>query len=160
MSAQPLKSCVARGKLLPSPFISIHLTAGKIPVYLPGLLGKWDTVLKCLEYEAGTYRPSVYLSSQLIVLWKSESEVAQSCWTLWDPMDCSLPGSSVCGIFQARILEWVAISFSRRSSQPRDPALKADVLPLSHQGSPYTAEPPGKPLANISHIIFPSINSW
>ena len=40
--------------------------------------------------------------------------------TLCDPMDCSLPGSSVYGIFQARILEWVAISFSRRSSQPRD----------------------------------------
>ena len=39
---------------------------------------------------------------------------------LCDPMDCSLPGSSVHGIFQARILEWVAISFSRRSSRPRD----------------------------------------
>ena len=50
----------------------------------------------------------------------SESEVAQSCPTLYNPMDCSLPGSSVHGIFQARILEWVAISFSRRSSQPRD----------------------------------------
>ena len=44
-----------------------------------------------------------------------ESEVAQSCPTLCDPMDCSLPGSSVHGIFQARVLEWVAISFSRRS---------------------------------------------
>ena len=40
--------------------------------------------------------------------------------TLWDPMDCSLPGSSVHGIFQARILEWVAIPFSRGSSWPRD----------------------------------------
>ena len=48
------------------------------------------------------------------------SEVAQSCPTLWDPMDCSLPGFSVHGIFQARILEWVAISFSRGSSWPRD----------------------------------------
>ena len=48
------------------------------------------------------------------------SEVAQSCPTLCDPMDCSLPGSSVRGILQARILEWVAISFSRRSSPPRD----------------------------------------
>ena len=47
-------------------------------------------------------------------------EVAQSCPTLCDPMDCSLQGSSVRGIFQARVLEWVAISFSRRSSQPRD----------------------------------------
>ena len=43
---------------------------------------------------------------------KSESEVAQSCQTLCNPMDCSLPGSSVHGIFQARVLEWVAIAFS------------------------------------------------
>ena len=46
--------------------------------------------------------------------------VAESCPTLWDPMDCSPPGSSVHGILQARIPEWVAIPFSRRSSQPRD----------------------------------------
>ena len=43
---------------------------------------------------------------------KSESEVAQSCPTPSDPMDCSLPGSSIHGIFQARVLEWVAIAFS------------------------------------------------
>ena len=43
---------------------------------------------------------------------KSESEVAQSCPTLRDPMDCSLPGFSAHGIFQARVLEWVAIAFS------------------------------------------------
>ena len=43
---------------------------------------------------------------------KSESEVAQSCPTLSDPMDCSLPSSSVHGIFQARVLEWGAIAFS------------------------------------------------
>ena len=43
---------------------------------------------------------------------KSESEVAQSCPTLPDPMDCSLPGSSIHGIFQARVLEWGAIAFS------------------------------------------------
>ena len=51
---------------------------------------------------------------------ESESEVTQSCPTLCDPMDCSLPGSSVHGIFQATILEWVAISFSRGSSPSRD----------------------------------------
>ena len=51
---------------------------------------------------------------------KKESEVTQSCPTLCDPMDCSLSGSSVHGIFQARILEWDAISFSRRSSRHRD----------------------------------------
>ena len=49
--------------------------------------------------------------------------VAQSCPTLCDPMDCSLPGSSVHGISQARILEWVAIPFSRGSSRPRDQTL-------------------------------------
>ena len=43
---------------------------------------------------------------------KSESEVAQLCPTLSDPMGCSLPGSSIHGIFQARVLEWGAISFS------------------------------------------------
>ena len=43
---------------------------------------------------------------------KSESEVSQSCPTLSDPVDCSPPGSSVHGIFQARVLEWVAIAFS------------------------------------------------
>ena len=43
---------------------------------------------------------------------KSESEVAQSCPTLFDPMDCSPPGSSVHGIFQARVLEWGAIALS------------------------------------------------
>ena len=46
--------------------------------------------------------------------------VTQSCPTLCDPMDCSLPGSSVHGIFQAIVLEWSAISFSRGSSWPRD----------------------------------------
>ena len=46
--------------------------------------------------------------------------VTQLCLTLCDPMDCSPPGSSVRGILQARILEWVAMSFSRESSQPRD----------------------------------------
>ena len=47
-------------------------------------------------------------------------KVVQSCPTLCKPVDCSLPGSSVHGILQARILEWVAIPFFRRSSQPRD----------------------------------------
>ena len=48
---------------------------------------------------------------------KSESEVAQSCLPLCDPMDCSLPGSSIHGIFQASVLEWGAIAFSIFSSQ-------------------------------------------
>ena len=48
------------------------------------------------------------------------SEVSQSCPTLCNPMDCSLPGSPTHGIFQARVLKWVAISFSGGSSRPRD----------------------------------------
>ena len=71
---------------------------------------------------------------------ESETEVAQSCPTVCDPMDCSPPGSSVHGIFQARVLEWVAISFSRGSSQlgiePGSPALQADSLPTKLQGKP------------------------
>ena len=61
----------------------------------------------------------------------------QLCLTLCDPVDCSLSDSSVCGILQARILEWVAVSFSRGSSQPRSLKLQTDSLP---------SELPGKPL--------------
>ena len=52
--------------------------------------------------------------------------VAQSCLTIWDPKDCSLPGSSAHGILQARMLKWITISFTRGSSQPRD------QTPVSH----------------------------
>ena len=61
-----------------------------------------------------------YCNYFCIHLYESESEVTQSCLTLCDPMDCSLPGFPVHGVFQARVLEWVAISFSRGSFWPRD----------------------------------------
>ena len=67
-----------------------------------------------------TAREVFFKRHQRSLLKAEWSEVSQSCPTLCDPMDCSLPGSSVHGIFQARVLEWVAISFSRGSSQPRD----------------------------------------
>ena len=70
--------------------------------------------------------------------WKKESEVTQLCPTLCNPMDCSLPGSSVHGIPQARVLEWGAISFSRGSSQPRSPTLQADALTSELPGQPVT----------------------
>ena len=57
-----------------------------------------------------------------------ESEAAQSCLTLCNPMYCSLTGSSVHGIFQARVLECIAISFSRGSSQARDPAWASHIV--------------------------------
>ena len=66
--------------------------------------------------------------------------VTQLCPILCDPMDCRPPGSSVNGILQARILEWVAIPFSRGSSQPRD------QTQVSHfAGDSLPSEPSGKP---------------
>ena len=72
---------------------------------------------------------------------KWESEVAQSCPTLCDPMDCSLPGFSLHGILQARVLEWVAISFSRGSSRPRDFLLQG-IFPTqgSNPGLPHSRQ--------------------
>ena len=67
------------------------------------------------------------------------SEVTQSCPTLCHPVDCSPPGSPIHGILQARILEWVAISFSRGSSRPRDRTQVSCIagrhFNLNHQGS-------------------------
>ena len=65
----------------------------------------------------------------------TEDEVAQSCLTLCDPTDGSLPGSAIHGIFQARILEWAVISSSSGPSQPRDRtqvSCIADALALSY----------------------------
>ena len=61
---------------------------------------------------------------------KSESEVAQSCPTLSDPMDHSLPGSSVHGIFQARVLEWGAITFSESILKEVNPEYSLEGLLL------------------------------
>ena len=65
--------------------------------------------------------------------------VAQLCPTLFDPMDCNPPGSSVHGILQAKILEWVAISFSRESFEPKN---RTHVTCIA--GGFFTTEPPGK----------------
>ena len=65
------------------------------------------------------------ISKRSIVEWV---KVAQSCLTLWDLMDCNPPGSSVHGILQARIGEWVAIAFSRGSSPPRDQTWVSCIL--------------------------------
>ena len=77
---------------------------------------------------------------------ESESEVAQSCLTPSDPMDCSPPGSSIHGILQARVPEWVAISFARdlpdQGSNPGSTTFQADAL---------TSEPPGKPDHMLGH---------
>ena len=82
-----------------------------------------------------------YMEKEICVpmCWKTERRVsvAQSCPTVCDPMDCSPPGSSVHGILQARILEWVVIPFSRRSSWPRNWTIAGRFFTvLSHQESP------------------------
>ena len=73
-------------------------------------------LLSCKE-TFHTHRGTLSSKTILLLHKVKESEVTQSCPALCDPMDCSLPGSSTHGIFQARTLEWVTISFSRRSSQ-------------------------------------------
>ena len=103
----------------------------------------------------GLSSQSCGFSSSHVWMWEldheeSESEVTQLCLTLCYPMDRSPPGSSVHEIFQARILEWVAISFSRGSSQPRSPASQAGAL---------ISEPPGKPTRE-AHQGSPSRNPW
>ena len=75
----------------------------------PGLL-HYRQMLYCLSYQGSP--------TQLYAAAAAKS--LQSCPTLCNPMDCSLPGYSFHGIFQAIVLEWVAISFSRGSSRPRD----------------------------------------
>ena len=82
-----------------------------------------QSVLLFLVMEVTSSKLEWFLSDMSLVhctslMWWSE--VAQSCPTLCNPMDCSLPGFSIHGIFQARILEWVTISSSRGSSRPRD----------------------------------------
>ena len=91
---------------------------------------RWHKGNSCALLKTGTLEKRVSVNPTLkfwclslhkdIILYQSESEVAQWCLTLCKPINCSLPASSIHGIFQVRILEWVAISFSRSSSQPRD----------------------------------------
>ena len=74
--------------------------------------------------------------------------VAKSCPTLCDPMECSPPRSSILRISQARILEWVAISFSKGSSRPRDQTCVSCLA-----GRLFTTEPPGKSSSSISVML-------
>ena len=75
--------------------------------------------------------------------------VTQSCLTLSDPVDCSPPGSSVHGILQARILEWVAMPFSRGSSQ------SGDRTHVSFIADSAPSEPPGKPVHHYIRAVRP-----
>ena len=96
-----MQRMLAIWSLVPLPFLKPAWTSGN----------SWFTYCWSLAWR---------ILSIILLACESESEVVQSCPTLCDPMHGSLPGSSVHGIFQARILEWAAIPWSRGSSQPRD----------------------------------------
>ena len=95
-----------------------------------------------------------YMPSSLYTEMYIRAKLLQSCLTLWGPMDCCLPGSSVHGILQARILKWVAMSSSGGSFPPRG----RNCISCSSciAGGFFTTEPPGKPLyvafQSLSHV--------
>ena len=111
------------------------------PVFLLGGTQEPGRIQPTGSQRVGHAEVSEHTCMHYIACFRYESEVAQSCPTLCDPMDCSLLGSSIHGIFQARILEWVAISFSSGSSRPRDQTRVSFIVGrcfyrLSHQGGP------------------------
>ncbi|CAI9152549.1 unnamed protein product [Rangifer tarandus platyrhynchus] len=137
----------AYGGLGVQQFLSQTLSRGSGSLTREEVVTGWT----CVSLILYPHQPSTFLagSSQSVI--KSvigdtryvHATSLQFCLILCDPMACSLPGSSVHEILQARILEWVAISSSRGSSRPRDQtkspaaaALHSDSLALNHQGSP------------------------
>ena len=141
--AKSLQSCPALCNLMECspPSSSVHghssdkNTGAGCHALLQGIFltqGQNSCLLCLLHWQEGSLPLETHL--------ESESEVTQSCPTLCDPMHCSPPGSSIHGIFQARVLEWVAISFSRGYSQPRDWTWVSHIegqtlYHLNHQGS-------------------------
>ena len=117
MGSQRIEHCLVNNTFI------LALQADSLPIELPGkpkqyiciFILKWR---KELAKDKSPKNPK--LNSRNNFSCMCASLVTQSCPTLCDPMDHSPPGSSVHGILQARILEWIAISFSRRSSPPRD----------------------------------------
>ena len=102
----------------------------------------------------GGGRAKSLLSEVMNVLWHvshvytcTGAKSLQSCPTLCNPIDCSLPGSSVHGTFQARVLEWVVIPSPRRSSQPRGRTRVSHISCIQVGSLPLV--PPGKPLISV-----------
>ena len=117
-----------------------------------------------LPFSRGLFQPRdrtqvSHITGRFFTSWatRKESEVAQLCPTLCDPMDCSSPGSSIHGIFWARILEWVAISFSR-GSKCLFVSSSEDSAPRAHPNEPATlTRPPYSiSLGCTAHIFIPS----
>ena len=104
----------------------------------------WIFLLDFIFTDQNKYQKVKILVRKVKLFTKTKwSEVTQSCPTLCDLMDCSPPGSLVRGIFQAWILGWVAIPFSKGSSWPRDQTQVSYTV-----GRFFTAESPGKPLVD------------
>ena len=92
-----------------------YFTWHKMLKFHPGCSGYHWTIFYCVCVYVYIYTQCIYVNIHICCC------LVTSCvWLFCNPVDCSLPGFSIHGIFQARILEWVAISFSRRSSGPRD----------------------------------------
>ena len=105
-----LERSPGEGNATHSNFLTWRIARTEVTVY---------GVAKSQTPERLTLSLILYFACHLLSF-ESESEATQSCPTLCYPIDCSPLGSSIHGILQARILEWVAISFSRGSSRPRD----------------------------------------
>ena len=104
-----------------------------------------NIILKLLSLQESNFLKFVSMSVCIL------ATKSQSCSDSCDPMDCSPPGSSVHGIFQARILEWVGMLSSRGSSQLRDPTHVSCVSCIA--GRYFTAEPLGKPFLKFNCIL-------
>ena len=141
LASRPLRTAGPRpagATPLHPPILGPHLLSQGQSVWAPGLawglllplLNLFSRVQLCATPQMAAHQalPSLGFSRQehwsgLPFPSMRESEVTQSCWTLRDPMDCSPPGSSIHGIFQARVLEWGAIAFSRIYMRHQENAL-------------------------------------
>ena len=122
------------------------------------------TITSCLRLPPPHTSHSIALQASSTILYCSPIScclVIKSCPTVWDPLDCSTPSSSVHGIFQSRILEWVAISYTRGFSWPRDQThVSWILLLLSHQGSPLFPSPVPFFILSFAGKTLPTILPW
>ena len=125
---------------------------------LPSALSILEAALHrhyCLPF----WGPYIFITSLRIPEKWSESEVAQSCPTLCDPMDCSLPGSSICGILQARVLEWVAVSTTHFVVSLQFSSVTQSCPTLRPHESQHTRPPCPSPTPRV-HSNSPPSSRW
>ena len=135
----------------PCKLVRLRAMVESLPSF-PLCLRGWNiwrsSQLKCLQVQNQIHPPGLSSLASKVVVWSILccAKVTQSCLTLCNPLDCSLPGSSVHGNLQERILEWVAMPSSRGSSQPRDQTLVSFYSWIADRF--FTAEASGKPLVH------------